>query len=131
MRWATSRGVKCSRGSSFSTWLHFRMTSPKMVPIVALSTASGSAFAWPKRCATWRPGLVELRAGVVEVEFPKHLSHVEGCTRPWTARTFRFVGASTQSSRRSTVTGRMTSWYVPRLKVSRMTSDTPQMKLTI
>ena len=47
----------------------------------------------------------------------------------WTASTFRFVGASTQSSRRSTVSGRMTSWYLPRLRVSRMRSATPQMKL--
>ena len=51
--------------------------------------------------------------------------------RAWTASTFRLVGASTQSSRRSTVRGRMTSWYLPRLKVSRMRSATPQMKLTI
>src|SRR5438093_6187332 len=32
--------------------------------------------------------------------------------------------------RRSTVNGRMTSWYLPRLKVSRIRSATPQMKLT-
>ena len=29
----------------------------------------------------------------------------------WTASTFRFVRGSTQSSRRSTVSGRITSWY--------------------
>ena len=40
-------------------------------------------------------------------------------------------GARTQSRRRSTVKGRMMSWYLPRLKVSRMRSATPQMKLTI
>ena len=51
--------------------------------------------------------------------------------RPWTASTFCLVGASTQSSRRSTVSGRITSWYLPRLKVSRMRSATPQMKLAI
>ena len=41
------------------------------------------------------------------------------------------VGANTQSSRRSTVRGRTTSCYLPRLKVSRMRLATPQMKLTI
>ena len=39
------------------------------------------------------------------------------------------VGASTQSMRRKTVSGRMTSWYLPRLKVSRMRSAILQMKL--
>ena len=41
------------------------------------------------------------------------------------------AGASTQSSRRRTVSGSITSWYLPRLKVSRIRSATPQMKLTI
>jgi hypothetical protein len=31
------------------------------------------------------------------------------------SRTRDFVGARTQSSRRKTVNGRMTSWYLPRL----------------
>ena len=40
-------------------------------------------------------------------------SRVTAARRSWTASTFRLVGASTQSSRRSTVRGRMTSWYLP------------------
>ena len=47
------------------------------------------------------------------------------------SRTFGLVGSRTQSSRRRTVSGRMTSWYLPRLKVSRMRSATPHRKLTI
>ena len=52
--------------------------------------------------------------------------------RNWACRrsTFPLVGASTQSSRRSTVSGRMTSWYLPRLKLSRIRFATPQRKLT-
>ena len=49
----------------------------------------------------------------------------------WRFSTFSLVGASTQSRRRRTVSGRMTSWYLPRLKVSRIRSATPQRKLTI
>src|SRR5207249_5283238 len=41
------------------------------------------------------------------------------------------VGARTQSRSRSTVSGRITAWYLPRLKVSRIKSATPQRKLTI
>ncbi len=41
------------------------------------------------------------------------------------------VGARTQSRRRRTVRGRMTSWYLPRLKVSRMMSAMPQRKPAI
>ena len=50
----------------------------------------------------------------------------------WTASTFRFVGASTQSSRRST-RQRQDDVLVlaPLERVSRMRSATPQMKLTI
>ncbi len=51
--------------------------------------------------------------------------------RPASPSTFSLVPASTQSRRRRTVSGRMTSWYLPRLKVSRMRSATPQRKLTI
>ena len=51
--------------------------------------------------------------------------------RPCACRTFSFVCASTQSRRRRTVSGRMTSWYLPRLNVSRIRSATPQRKLTI
>src|SRR5207247_927169 len=47
------------------------------------------------------------------------------------SRTLALVGARTQSSLRRTVSGRITSWYFPRLKVSRMRSATPQRKLTI
>jgi hypothetical protein len=45
--------------------------------------------------------------------------------------TLALVGASTQSRRRSTVSGRMTSWYLLRLNVSRIKSATPQRKLTM
>src|SRR6266700_7357264 len=40
------------------------------------------------------------------------------------------VGCNTQSIRRSTVSGRITSWYLLRLKVSRIRSATLQIKLT-
>ena len=55
MRWTTSRGVKCSPGFSLSASLNFRMSSSKMVPMAALSTASGcrSTLGSPKRCTTW------------------------------------------------------------------------------
>ena len=39
--------------------------------------------------------------------------------------TSSFVGASTQSRRRSIVKGRVTGWYFPRLKLSRIRSATP------
>ena len=54
MRWTTSRGVKCSPGFSFSASLNFRMSSSKIVPIVALSTSSGwrRTFGSPKRWTT-------------------------------------------------------------------------------
>lgn len=41
------------------------------------------------------------------------------------------VGASTWSIRRRTVRGRITSWYFPRLRLSRMRFVTPQRKPTI
>ena len=47
------------------------------------------------------------------------------------SRTFCLVASRTQSRRRSTVSGNMTSWYLPRLKVSRIRSAIPQIKLTI
>ena len=55
MRWTMSRGVKCSPGFSFSASLNFRMSASKMVPIAALSTASGcrSTLGSPKRSTTW------------------------------------------------------------------------------
>ncbi len=43
---------------------------------------------------------------------------------------FRKGGSKTQSMRRSTVRGRMTSWYLLRLNASRMRSAILQMKLT-
>ena len=67
--------------------------------------------------------LAELRVEVLELLAP--------AARPACASTFSLVPASTQSRRRRTVSGRMTSWYLPRLKVSRMRSATPQRKLTI
>jgi len=49
----------------------------------------------------------------------------------WVSSTCSLAGARTQSRRRRTVSGRMMSWYLPRLNVSRMRSATPQRKLTI
>src|SRR5260370_344102 len=46
-------------------------------------------------------------------------------------RAFSFVAADTESNRRSTVSGRIISRYLPRLKVSRIKSATPQKKLAI
>src|SRR5205809_82179 len=40
------------------------------------------------------------------------------------------VGCNTQSILRSTVSGKITSWYLLRLKVSRIRSATLQIKLT-
>ena len=47
------------------------------------------------------------------------------------SNTRSFVGCSTQSMRRSTVSGRIISWYLLRLKVSRSRSATLQIKLTL
>ena len=49
----------------------------------------------------------------------------------WVSKTLPFVGSSTQSSRRSTVSGRMTSGYLARLKESRSRSATDQMNETL
>ena len=67
--------------------------------------------------------LAELRVEVLQLLAPQ-LGLLARAPSAW-------CGASTQSRRRRTVSGRITSWYLPRLKVSRIRSATPQRKLTI
>ena len=75
-------------------------------------------------------GVVEGEAGGL-AELPVEVLQPLPRSSSFRRSTFSLVGASTQSRRRRTVRGRITSWYLPRLKVSRMRSATPQRKLTI
>ena len=84
-----------------------------------LSSASCMWTSMWSRNRVW-PSLMLGRPGPKRPDAPRSRSSACRCS------TFFLVGASTQSSRRSTVSGRMTSWYLPRMR-----SATPHRKLTI